>query len=285
MSGGREVNLPTLGGCIGVLAGLRVGGSAVRFPHALSDARPEQVVASPPCEDADTLPPTDLAKTANRQQKNEWVKFAPMTEYPQSDKREWLVFILLFLAGAGIRLVQFFHCRSLWVDEASVSLNIINRSYLDLLLPLGYHQQAPVGFLWVSRFLVNLFGPNEFALRGYSLICGIASLPVYFLVARRLYCAKVAWLALGLLAFLPSMVRYSNEAKQYMGDVLWAGLLILATQNALNGTGIRRWIIIFIVGSYPCSSPILRFSFSRAAGSTCFWQRSRDAHPTGRSFR
>ncbi len=106
-----------------------------------------------------------------------------MTEHPQPDKREWLAFILLFLVGVGIRLVQFLHCRSLWVDEASVSLNIINRSYLALLHPLGYHQQAPVGFLWVSRFLVNLFGPNEFSLRGYSLICGIASLPVFFLVA------------------------------------------------------------------------------------------------------
>ncbi len=45
------------------------------------------------------------------------------------------------------------------------------------------------------------------------------------------------------------MVRYSNEAKQYMGDVLWAGLLILATQNALHGAGFRRWLILFIVGA------------------------------------
>jgi hypothetical protein len=173
-----------------------------------------------------------------------------MTESSHPNKVKWLAFILLFLAGVAMRLVQFLRRASLSVDEASMSLNIINRSHLALLHPLAYHQEAPVGFLWASRFLVNLFGPNEFALRGYSLICGIASLPVFFLVARRLYRAKIAWLALGLLAFLPSMVRYSNEARPYMGDVLWSGLLILATQNASNGTGIRRWLILFTTGAF-----------------------------------
>jgi uncharacterized membrane protein len=173
-----------------------------------------------------------------------------MTENPVRNKLEWFAFVLLFLAGLGIRLVEFLHCRSLWHDEASVSLNIVNRSYWDLLQPLDYYQGAPIGFLWAARFLVKLFGPSELALRGYSLLCGIVCLPIFFLIARRLYCAKIAWLAPGLLAFLPSMVRYSNEAKQYMGDVLCAGLLILATQNAAKGAGIRRWLILFAAGVF-----------------------------------
>jgi hypothetical protein len=172
-----------------------------------------------------------------------------MTENSNPKHGEWLAFSLIFLSGVVIRVVQFLHCRSLWVDEASVGLNIVNRSYLALLCPLGYHQEAPVGFLWVSRFLVSLFGPNEYALRGYSLLCGIASLPVFYQAARRLYSAKVALLAMALLAFLPSMVRYSNEAKQFMGDVLWVGVLVVATQNASNGTDVRRWPILSIAGA------------------------------------
>jgi hypothetical protein len=173
-----------------------------------------------------------------------------MTENSLRNKLEWLAFILIFLAGVGIRVVEFLRCRSLWLDEASVSLDIVNRSYWGLLQPLDYDQGAPIGFLWAARFLVKLFGSSELALRGYSLLCGIVSLPIFFLIARRLYCPKIAWLAPGLLAFLPSMVRYSNETKQYMGDVLCTGLLILATQNVAKGAGTRRWLILFTAGVF-----------------------------------
>jgi hypothetical protein len=93
-----------------------------------------------------------------------------MTEKPLRSRLEWLAFLLLFLAGLGIRVIEFLRCRSLWLDEASVSLNIVNRSYWGLLQPLDYHQGAPIGFLWAARFLVKLFGASELALRGYSLL-------------------------------------------------------------------------------------------------------------------
>jgi len=39
--------------------------------------------------------------------------------------------------GFVIRLVQYLSNRSLWGDEASIALNIINRSYQELLTPLS----------------------------------------------------------------------------------------------------------------------------------------------------
>jgi uncharacterized membrane protein len=127
----------------------------------------------------------------------------------------WL-FWILFSAGVAIRLIQFLHCRSLWCDEGHIALNLLNRSYIGLLQPLDYHQGAPLGFLWSTRLLMSLLGPNEFALRGYSLICGILILPVFYALARNLYDAKTALFVLALLAFMPSLIGYSNEAKQYM---------------------------------------------------------------------
>lgn len=51
----------------------------------------------------------------------------------------------LMLAGRAVRLVQFVFCRSLWLDGASLSLNIVNRSYLSLLQPLSYHRARRSG--------------------------------------------------------------------------------------------------------------------------------------------
>jgi hypothetical protein len=95
-----------------------------------------------------------------------------------SKTTRWL-FWILFSAGVAIRLIKFLHCRSLWCDEGHIALNLLNRSHIGLLQPLDYHPGAPLGFLWSTRLLMSLLGPNEFALRGYSLICGILVLPVF----------------------------------------------------------------------------------------------------------
>ncbi|MBV8584730.1 MAG: glycosyltransferase family 39 protein, partial [Verrucomicrobia bacterium] len=141
---------------------------------------------------------------------------------------KWLLYFLL-LSGVLVRLVQFLYCRSLWVDEGFLAINIVNRSYLGLLQPLAYSQAAPIGVLWTTRLAVELFGPSEMALRAYAFLCGTASLPLFFALARRLYGAKTALWALALFSFMPSLISYSNEAKQYAGDVWWTILILYFT--------------------------------------------------------
>ncbi len=51
--------------------------------------------------------------------------------------------------GVVVRLVQYLNNRSIWFDEANLALNIVNRSYFQLLSPLDNNQAAPPGFLWI----------------------------------------------------------------------------------------------------------------------------------------
>jgi hypothetical protein len=80
------------------------------------------------------------------------------------------------------------------------------------------------------------------------LICGILSLPVFYTLARNLYGAKTALLVLALIAFMPSLIRYSNEAKQYMGDVLWAGIIFWSTERTGRTLNPLRWTELSILG-------------------------------------
>ncbi|MDY7021785.1 MAG: hypothetical protein SWJ54_10560, partial [Cyanobacteriota bacterium] len=73
--------------------------------------------------------------------------------------------IVFVFFGILVRLVQYLHNRSLWFDEANLALNIVNRSYLQLLSPLDNNQAAPPGFLWIEKLSIQLFGNNEYALR------------------------------------------------------------------------------------------------------------------------
>jgi len=137
---------------------------------------------------------------------------------------------LAFLAiafGIIIRLAQYFSNRSLWGDEAYISLNIINRSYLELLQPLDYDQAAPPGFLWVEKLAVQLFGNNEYALRLFPLIAGIVSLFALYQIGKWSLSAIAIPIALILFACLKYPLYYATEVKQYSSDIMIGLLLCL----------------------------------------------------------
>ncbi|XWK88645.1 MAG: glycosyltransferase family 39 protein [Phormidium sp.] len=135
---------------------------------------------------------------------------------------------LAFLAiayGIIIRLAQYISNRSLWGDEAYIALNIVNRSYLELLQPLDYDQAAPPGFLWVEKLAVQLFGNNEYALRLFPLIAGIVSLFALYQLGKWTVSAIALPIALILFACLKYPLYYATEVKQYSSDLL-VGLLL-----------------------------------------------------------
>ncbi|RQH15522.1 hypothetical protein D4Z78_21070 [Okeania hirsuta] len=43
---------------------------------------------------------------------------------------------VILLIGATLRIYQFIFNRPLWLDEAMLAVNVIDRSYIDLLEPL-----------------------------------------------------------------------------------------------------------------------------------------------------
>jgi len=128
----------------------------------------------------------------------------------------WIIIIF----GIAIRIIQYISNRSLWADEAVLALNIANRSYGELTQPLDYDQVAPIGFLWIEKFLVNLLGNNEFALRLFPLIAGIISLFIFAIVARRYLNNLGRVIAILLFSTLSPIIYYSTEVKQYSTDIL-----------------------------------------------------------------
>src|SRR5260370_9366837 len=141
--------------------------------------------------------------------------------------------VVLAVAGSAVRVEQFATRRSLWVDEAMVALNIMERNYGALTRPLRYNQGAPVGWLWTERLMVQIFGVNEYALRIVPLLAGLATIGLVAVVARRMIGPWAGVTACALVAFAPAAVRYSTEVKQYSRDAaVVCGVLLLALQVA-----------------------------------------------------
>lgn len=157
------------------------------------------------------------------------------------------IFFVLF--GVIVRSVQYLNNRSLWFDEANLALNIVNRSYTELLTPLDYNQAAPPGFLWIEKLSTQLFGNSEYSLRLFPFIAGIVSLCAFYHLANR-FAAKIAVpIAVTLFATLPYTTYYTTEVKQYSSDVMIALLLtLLLTSRRSQILNRKNLVLLSIFG-------------------------------------
>jgi hypothetical protein len=141
----------------------------------------------------------------------------------------------LVVLGAALRIYSWIGNPSLWIDEAALARNIIDRGFHGLLAPLDAQQVAAPGFLWLEKLAITLFGTGERALRLVPLLASLASLPLFALIARRLLRPIAATFALSLFATATPLLFYASETKQYSLDVAIALALFLLAIRARGG--------------------------------------------------
>jgi len=163
-----------------------------------------------------------------------------LTRVYRSGEFTWLLIAL----GIALRIKQYLHNKSLWLDEAALALNLVSRSFSDLFQPLQYNQAAPIGFLMLEKSALKLGGNNEYVLRLFPLVFGIASLFLFYWVAGRFLRATAVPLSVGLFAVSEYLVFYSAELKQYSSDVAITLLLFLLADNVIQQKPRRRSMII-----------------------------------------
>ena len=159
----------------------------------------------------------------------------------------WLV--PLVLAGAVLRLVQLLANRSLWIDEAALALNLIHKSAAQLTGHLEHGQMAPIGFLWLEKASMELFGDGETALRLVPFAASLVALVLFARIAQANLAGAGAAVAVAVFALNHRLIYYGSEVKQYAMDVAVAVVLL-----ALGLAGGRPWtrrrlVILAIAGS------------------------------------
>ncbi|MBM3907839.1 MAG: glycosyltransferase family 39 protein [Gemmatimonadetes bacterium] len=131
---------------------------------------------------------------------------------------------------------------SLWLDEASLGLNVLTRSYGELLRPLDWGQAAPVGFLWLERTIASHAAVPDLWLRLIPWAAGVALPWLVWRLGARLVGTGTGALAAVAAAGSLLALRYSTEAKPYATDAaVAAGLLLLAAEVREEPSSSRRW--------------------------------------------
>jgi hypothetical protein len=160
------------------------------------------------------------------------------------------VVTILLAIGLVLRIGRYLHYRSLWLDEASLAVNLTSRSYSHLFGTLDFEQGAPVGFLLLEKFAISTFGDSERVFRLFPLLAGIASLFVFWRVAVRFLDRSSAMLALAFFAVMEPFVYYSSETKQYSFDVLMTLLIVWTFDRALSSERLGPLAAYAVVGAF-----------------------------------
>jgi len=157
--------------------------------------------------------------------------------------------LVILFAGIVIAISQWLFNRSLWLDEAMLANNILDKNFIDLLKPLDNYQAAPVLFLWVVKLSSLLAGTSELALRTFSLLC-FAFAGIFFLLylKKRTQNIIVLVFALGLFMFNVFLIRYSSELKQYITDVFFSTLFLFLIQHYTLNKSNRTLLMLTIAG-------------------------------------
>jgi mannosyltransferase len=148
---------------------------------------------------------------------------------------------LIIVAGALLRFYRL-DSQSLWFDEGwqYFVAHVSNVSaMLDLVPPMDGH--PPLSYLINHVFLMA--GSSDFFLRLPSVLFGIGSLPLCFVLARKTVSKHVAVFAVPVFALSPLHIWYSQDARMYSQLIFLSLLSSIVLLKALEHTSLQWWAL------------------------------------------
>ncbi len=136
--------------------------------------------------------------------------------------------------------------QSLWTDE------LFSRFYPDL-FSLRYlwttgllHESSPPLYYMAIEGWMRLFGTSAVAMRSFSLIASVLTLPLIYLIAIELFDRRRGLAAMLLFALLPLQISFAQDARTYTLLLIPLCAALLAVARFLRGD--IRWPTLGLYG-------------------------------------
>jgi 4-amino-4-deoxy-L-arabinose transferase-like glycosyltransferase len=150
--------------------------------------------------------------------------------------RRWFPLFLILLLALSLRLVNL-GGRSLWYDEAFAVLfseKGLNAMLYGTLTPVagGASDIHPLLYYSTLNIWMTAFGESAFAVRLWSVLLGVTTVAMMYLLAKELFGEKTALVSSLITAIAPFHIQYSQETRMY---ALLGLLLMVATWCFVKG--------------------------------------------------
>ena len=160
---------------------------------------------------------------------------------PQPQSASSPLELSLLVLVAGLAAVLRFHslaAKSFWFDEG-VSVAIARLDWYNFARILWRREANMSQYYFLLHFWLRL-GGSEFFVRALSVLFAVASIPMIYLLGRRLFDSRVGLIAAALMAANAYHVQYSQDARSYSLMVLHCLLSSLYFLKCLNEPSSRN---------------------------------------------
>nr|WP_294785953.1 hypothetical protein [uncultured Flavobacterium sp.] len=167
------------------------------------------------------------------------------------------IYLVLLISGIILRFVIQFVFPAFNVDEISLGNNIKYSGFIELLYPLDSAQSAPPLYLWLQRFIVQVF-PFSFwiNIKILSFLSSVLGLLLFYIFIKRNSYDRLFLLLFIILLFNPFIVCNSLTVKQYTIDL--TGIIFLVVYFKTENFKKYSWVFFLIwclmsnIGLFAC---------------------------------
>jgi len=149
----------------------------------------------------------------------------------------WLV-VLITLIGAGLRVLLLAQ-KGMWLDE-TFSVWLANHSVADMLHWIARIDQHPPLYYLLLHYWIALEGDTPYYVRLLSALLGAGTIPIVYLIGKRMSGAVVGLTAAILLAFSPFNIYFAQETRMYTCLTFTAAAAIYALVRLLTDSRSTR---------------------------------------------
>lgn len=159
----------------------------------------------------------------------------------REERLAWLVVAGLTVAALLLRLHHFLH--PLGGDEVSTSYLVEGSGLGGVLSDLSSDKEISPPLYFIAAWASAKLGSAPELIRLPSLIAGVASIPLVYLVGRRTVSRAAGLLAAGVMTLMPFMVFYSGDGRTYALAIALLLCSTLAMLSAAESGRTRMWVL------------------------------------------
>ncbi len=161
---------------------------------------------------------------------------------PGETSKSRVVFIGILILALAVRLLGI-ASRPIWYDEAFTILFSEKGPAAMLygtLTPTGAGAADihPIGYYTMAWLWMKVFGESLASMRALSILPGLGTVCLLYLIARNLFNEKTALTAMLFAALSPFQIHYSQEIRMYSWMTIW---LLLATYAFVRASKTQTW--------------------------------------------
>ena len=152
-------------------------------------------------------------------------------DYEIEEFAPWLV-IIITLIGGFLR-VLLLNNKGLWLEE-TFSVWVSSHSVVEMLQWIARIDQHPPLYYLLLHYWITLSGDGPYYVRLLSALFGAATIPIIYLIGKRLSGVGMGLAAAVILAFSPFNIRFGQETRMYTFLTFNAALAIYALIRLLT---------------------------------------------------